>query len=35
MEIDETGVPVLKRRKTPPRGKYLTQIDELREALEI
>ena len=33
MEIDETGVPVLKRRKTPSRRKYLTQIDELREEL--
>lgn len=35
MEIDEDGVPVLKRRKTPPRKKYLTQIDELREELGV
>jgi len=35
MEIDEIGVPVLKRRKIPPRKKYLTQIADLREELGV
>ena len=33
LEIDAAGVPVLKRRKTPPRKKYLALIDGLREEL--
>ncbi len=35
MEIDEIGVPILKRRKIPPRKKYLTQIADLREELGV
>lgn len=35
MEIDKTGAPALKRRKTPARRKFLNQIDALREELGI
>jgi hypothetical protein len=35
IDIDEIGVPVLKRRKTPPLKKYLSQIDDLREELGV
>ena len=34
-EIDEMGVPVLKKRPVPPPGEFLARIEELREELGV
>lgn len=35
MEIDQAGIPVVTRRKTPSKKHYLIRIDELRDQLRI